>query len=342
MATKKAFPFVVVIGRFEPPHKGHMALFKKALEVGEQLIVVLGSHRSARSIKNPWTCAEREQMIWNHFQTEWGLGHRVQFVHMRDYLYNDGLWVADLQQKVREIVGQEKVALVGHFKDRTTTYLQWFPFKSEHLDYREYALDSTSIRHKFFSGDESWREDVPAAVAYIMAEFTAFPEFKVLQEDFQYVQRYRESWKDAPFPPTFVTVDAIILCSGHLLVVRRKAQPGKGTIAVPGGFINQFERIEDAMLRETKEETSIRVPREELRKHIIQSKVFDHPDRSLRGRTITHAYFIKLPDTGELPQVKGESDADKAWWMPVGDVILRGSEFFEDHPHMIEHFLMRV
>ena len=92
------------------------------------------------------------------------------------------------------------------------------------------------------------------------------------------------------------------------------------------------------MLRELKEETRIKVKKAALRIYISGSKVFDDPDRSARGRTITHAYYIKLPDGGILPEVRHGSDAKQVMWIPLGDLHLYEREFYEDHIHIIEHF----
>ncbi len=77
----------------------------------------------------------------------------------------------------------------------------------------------------------------------------------------------------------------------------------------------------------------------DLREQVRDKEVFDHPERSSRGRTITHAYYIKLPDGGMLPRVKGGDDAKHALWMPLGDLHLHEIEFFEDHLDIIEHFI---
>ena len=51
------------IGRFEPPHAGHMALLQRALDSAPQAIVVMGSAWQVRSPKNPFTWPEREAML---------------------------------------------------------------------------------------------------------------------------------------------------------------------------------------------------------------------------------------------------------------------------------------
>ena len=105
-----------------------------------------------------------------------------------------------------------------------------------------------------------------------------------------------------------------------------------------GGYVNaETDRnVETAALRELREETMIKVPLPVLRGSIVRSKVFDAIDRSPRGRIITHAYHIVLPD-GELPRVKGSDDAEKARWVPIAEV--KSEECFEDHYEIIQHFL---
>ena len=66
--------------------------------------------------------------------------------------------------------------------------------------------------------------------------------------------------------------------------------------------------------------------------------VFDHPDRSQRGRTITHAFYFDLGE-GPLPKVQADDDAQSAAWVDI-DVIPKMEDLFhDDHFHMLDHFL---
>ena len=66
--------------------------------------------------------------------------------------------------------------------------------------------------------------------------------------------------------------------------------------------------------------------------------MFDHPDRSQRGRTISHAHHFDLGDR-ELPEVQGADDAAHAQWLPIAQLAGMEEAFFDDHFHMLDHFL---
>jgi bifunctional NMN adenylyltransferase/nudix hydrolase len=125
----------------------------------------------------------------------------------------------------------------------------------------------------------------------------------------------------------------VVIQSGHVLLVKRRSYPGKGLWALPGGFLEPDETIEQACLRELAEETALKVPDAVLKGHIKAREVFDAPYRSSRGRTVTHAHLIHL-DPGPLPKIKtgglaGDDETYKIDWVPLAK--LRRELFFEDH-----------
>ena len=150
-------------------------------------------------------------------------------------------------------------------------------------------------------------------------------------------QKYRKQWENTPYPVIFQTVDSVVIQSGHVLMVKRKSEPGKGLWALPGGFLdaNKDKSVLDCAIRELKEETGIKVPVPVLRGNIVTTKVFDDPHRSSRGRTITHASLIHLPADVTLPKVKGSDDAKVAKWWPLADI--KREILFEDHKDIIDH-----
>jgi bifunctional NMN adenylyltransferase/nudix hydrolase len=334
------YAFGVVIGRFQPFHNGHLELINAAFAQCDRVIVVLGSARSARTTKNPWRAEEREEMIRASLRSE--QLERLHLVHVRDYFNNDNLWISDVQGRVGEIVDdpEEEICLFGCAKDENTSaYLRSFPqWQEEQLLQSIRPIDATEIRRRYFEETDDWAELVPEPVADALRTFARGSHFDPLVEEHRYLQDYRRRWESAPFMPTFVTTDVVVVKSGHVLAVRRRAQPGKGSLALPGGFVKPNETLLRGAIRELKEETKITMKASELRERVVDTKVFDYPFRSLRGRTITHAYLIDL-GTGDLPVVKGSDDAERALWLPFFEAIAREQEWFEDHIHIVMHFL---
>jgi len=269
---------------------------------------------------------------------------RVELILARDYLYNNLLWVAAVQKDIDEVTGGSRdIKLIGHKKDASSFYLKLFPQWGEHIESGDLDQvgDGTKIRECIFRKDLiTVKSMLPVPVHELVKTYMATPEFQRLHDEFQEVIDDKAAWRGAPYQPIFVTTDAIVLCSGHCLVVRRKGRYGKGLIALPGGYVNANETLLDSCIRELKEETGIKIDSSTLKTLVKETKVFDHPDRDLRGRVITHAFCIKLPD-GELPKVKGMDDADKAWWASIRDIQASESKFFADHFHVINSFVMK-
>ena len=93
-----------------------------------------------------------------------------------------------------------------------------------------------------------------------------------------------------------------------LLMIRRGNHPSIGSWALPGGFVNLRENLEDAAARELEEETGVH------RKDLIQLKTYGDYDRDPRWRVITTAYIAVLDE--DTP-VRGGDDAADAVWMDV-------------------------
>jgi len=334
----KQFDYSVFIGRFQPFHMAHYELLKVALEQAETAVVVIGSCKRAPSPKNPWSGEEREAMIRAALTPEENA--RVKIIHQRDILYNDPLWIASTTAQVAEATdNSDNVVLIGHEHDHSSYYLQMFPQWEKRLlpDMRDFP-HATEIRYLYFTHDTNYKKALhPKAVEYL-ENFKKTEKFKGLKSYFDAVRQAKIEWNGAPFPVTFQTVDAVVIKSGHILCVRRGKAYGGGQIALPGGFLNPAETLRVGAIRELKEETAIALSKEDLDKAIKNDHTFDHPDRSERGRTITHAYFLDLGN-GPLPKVKGSDDADKAWWMPLNEFFAREEEFFEDHFHIINYFV---
>ena len=337
------FDYLVFIGRFQPFHIGHAQVINRALSLARNVIVLVGSANKPRTMKNPWTFDERAQMIKDSLAAEGDEG-RVAILALRDRTYNDQMWVADVQEKVERLVAcmprskESKIGIIGHAKDASSFYLKLFP-QWELVEHEmNEVVNATDLRSLLFEGKnlKYLQGLLPATVYKDVEQFSKTAAFAQLVREYDHVKKYKEAWKAAPYAPIFVTTDAVVVQSGHILLVRRKHFPGEDLLALPGGFLNQNERIEDGVIRELREETKLKVPVPVFKGSVKSTKVFDAPDRSLRGRTITHASLIELPP-GELPPVKGSDDAKEALWVPIAEI--REEEMFEDHFAIIQSML---
>jgi len=335
----KKYDTLVLIGRFQPFHNAHLEIIKRATALCDQLVVVTGSANQPRTYKNPFTSEERAVMI--RYATM-GLSIRIAIEANPDTIYNDQAWAVRVQALVaRHTNPGDKIAVIGHKKDESSFYLDMFPqWGFENVEQIE-PLSAVNIRDLYFKRDVNMnfiKAVVPQTTFDFLQSFNTRPEYEQIIREREFVTNYKKQYASLPYPPIFSTADAVVICSGHVLMIKRRAEPGKGLWALPGGYVNANtdKSVEDAAIRELREETMIKVPAPVLRGSIVRSKVFDAIDRSPRGRIITHAFYIQLSD-GELPKVKGSDDAEKARWVPIAEV--KSEECFEDHYEILQHFL---
>ena len=378
-----AVKIAVYIGRFQPFHNGHAHVIQQALAQNDYAIVLVGSAYQAPTIKNPFSYMDRVDMIhaWE-VATFPGQVGRIFYRPVVDHPYNNAKWFDNVQTTVQQVIEKEfdketngpfQITLYGSQRDESTWYLESFPQWGKAF-VQQFPLDSnlsaTSLRDLLFTVDiDKIRPNVPPTTEHIIAswmltgkpeEETFSPQFLRLREEYEHIKKYKKQWEAAPYAPTFVTTDAVVVQSGHVLVVERGNLPGKGLWALPGGFLNQNERMLDGAIRELLEETGIRladgkrgkeITEDILRNAVKGEKVFDHPDRSLRGRTITNAFFFRLDDTKSLPKVKGQNVPDyesggktivetlSARWIPISEARYHTDKWFEDHHAIVDTML---
>ncbi|MFB6257497.1 MAG: NUDIX domain-containing protein [Flavobacteriales bacterium] len=115
------------------------------------------------------------------------------------------------------------------------------------------------------------------------------------------------------YPRPGLTADAVIFGFDreaeklYVLMVRRKKPPFEGHYAFPGGFVEPDETVEEACLRELKEETNV------VAEQLKEVGVFSDPNRDPRGRIISVAYFGLVDKAEQTPQ--GGDDASSAEWV---------------------------
>lgn len=343
---KLKYDKLVFIGRFQPFHDGHKRVIKRALELATYVVVLVGSAGSPRSLRNPWTFEERRDMILGAFPDANGFkdrgpdARRLKIAPLEDFTYDDAGWIESVQQIVGSFCEpRDKIGLIGCQKDHTSYYLKLFPqWGSEGVEFLD-PLNATDFREAYFGNgtvEQRW-SGLPQNVSDTLWRFHDTPDFLDLHAEHEFISKYKKSWAGSPYPVQFITVDSVVVQSGHVLLIKRKERPGKNLLALPGGFLNHDEKLLDASIRELREETRLKVPEPVLRGSIRGTRYFDDPNRSSRGRTLTHAFYFglepKYEEHFQLPKVKGSDDAKAAMWVPLSH--LDRGQLYEDHYHII-------
>ncbi|QDJ96392.1 bifunctional nicotinamide-nucleotide adenylyltransferase/ADP-ribose pyrophosphatase [Xanthomonas phage Xoo-sp13] len=286
---------------------------------------------------------------------------RVLFVGAEDFLYSDADWFTNVSRLIRDVAQAEfgpdaRTALIALNKDESTYYLNYFKNSMDMLTMREVkvggddapSLSATKIRELYFEGYLDFISQVvtPGTLNFLK-EFYKTEAYAELRTEYDDAVAYQKMFENVPYGNTnFLTVDSIVVQSGHVLLIQRKESPGRGLWALPGGHLNNNERFLDGAIRELREETGLKIPEKVLKGSIFHEQVFDHPDRSLRcrvkgkrGRTVTMAFGFKLDDAEKLPRVKGLDDAAAARWIPLEEVMdTMRDQLFEDHWDLIKRF----
>ncbi len=138
------------------------------------------------------------------------------------------------------------------------------------------------------------------------------------------------------YPRPSVTVDCVIFGldqeSLKVLLIQRKHDPFAGKWALPGGFVDMDEPIDQAAQRELEEETGI------SGMYMEQLYTFGDVHRDPRGRVISVAYYALVNLTAYQHQVVAASDASQARWFAVADLPLLAF----DHEKVMEIAVKRL
>lgn len=124
-----------------------------------------------------------------------------------------------------------------------------------------------------------------------------------------------------------LTVDTVVIKNSSILLIKRKNDPYQGFWALPGGFVEYGETVENAAVRETKEETGIDIKLGDL------VGVYSDPDRDPRGHTVTVCFLgTKIAGT-----VKSATDAEDARYFDLKEIKKLNLAF--DHEMIIHDSL---
>lgn len=345
------YDYGVYIGRFQPLHDGHVETLNVALSKCKKVIVLVGSANAPRSIKNPFTYAERAAMIRGMY------GDEVTVQPLNDYTYDEKRWVRQVKSIVAKTVLPSatmlqslhgfKGAIIGHEKDESSFYLKLFP-EWDLIDAPKFpghtgiTIDATKLREMLLiagrDGLPFVKGVVPLRVLSYLDHAISTQEWGDLTLEYRAIAKYRNQWAAAPYPPTFMAADAIVIGGGDkggILVVKRNGYPGKGLLAMPGGFMDVKEKWDKTAPRECLEETGVDVSSA----RVERTDIYDSPNRDTRGRTVTMVTVYRLDPFLDAPTATPSDDAADAFWMPYRQLLDSAHLFYSDHWHIITSML---
>jgi len=112
-------------------------------------------------------------------------------------------------------------------------------------------------------------------------------------------------------PPCYLTADAILIVGNDVLLVQRKHDPFQGKWGLPGGFVDEGEKVLDAAKRELQEETGVEnIP-------LAQFGAYGDPGRDPRGRIVSIVYWSLLETK---PDATAADDAADCNWFDLNQL----------------------
>lgn len=299
----------VFIGRFQPLHDGHRDIINTMIRDCDKAIVLIGSVNADLSFRNPWTYSARKEKLVNLY------ADKIIIMPLNDHTYSDSDWKKEVLQAIAsKTTDDDAIFLYGHTKEGND-YLKMFDFNYVEV-INNYVVNATEIREQLYAEDK-----LPAKAT----------------EERRYVEWERKLFYNYPFMDTlqFVTVDALVINNGKVLLIKRKYKPGAGTYALPGGFKNHDETLLCAAKRELKEECDIDID-DISDKLYLGFEIFDSPKRNIENGgipRISHVFVWIITANINIPVV-ADDDASEAEWIDINHAI-NNLDMFSDHRGII-------
>ena len=153
----------IFVGRFQPPHKGHLGAIKNILKKVDELVIIVGSSQYSHRLNNPFTTGERIIMIRRALEEEGIQSSRYWIIPVPDVQLHM-LWVS-------QIVGYSpKFEVVYTNEPLTRRLFIEAGFKVEPVPFiKRRIYSATEIRKRMLNG-KNWEELVPKSVVHFIKE----------------------------------------------------------------------------------------------------------------------------------------------------------------------------
>lgn len=340
MGKTKAF----MIGRFTPPHKGHVNVFEWLLSRFDELIIGLGSCYKVGMARHPFLAIFREKMILQSLADRGVDVSRVTCLHIPDYDDWDVWWknivFLSKEKGISHFVTGNEKDILGVMEEKGIKP----PFEiinpeRELPAKHQFPFHATDLREAIKKGDYGLCKTIAATgTLALMGNVGGFAGIRRAMDEDKQLPR---------FNPGRQTVDLIVLCGNgekHVLCGKRKKNKTDfpGSLALPGGAIDKTESPMDAAIRELHEETGLEVrlvgrhfePAHVLVRDVISEmkflKLFSSADPNLCGTQggSSQVFMIDLEKHHDhFQNLKSESDLEEVAFRPVKEALREGLAF---------------
>ncbi len=330
---KKDYDYALLIGRFQPFHRGHFALYQKACLLADKVIVVIGSHQRSSSLLDPWTSEERCKMISQHCRTM-----PPSFLFMQDSAYNFPEWRRRLKTMLRaqlQLDGADEnasVVVLGHLRDQSSYYLKFFePWHFYAVAEQANGCNASDIRKALFEARlDAVDSELDANNLDFIKQWTNTDAFMRLANEYRDLEIASRNLQAKTSEQRSVL--ACLVYRDFVVLEHRDTHPGKGQFALP-----------EKILDDTQE------PNQEV------SQLFKELDQDVGAAGVQHSNHAVFDQLRRDPRGKLTSYAD--CWLLEARPQLSNPKFFcydlallneqtalfaSDHAQIIQYFLNRL
>ncbi|AFK66611.1 cytidyltransferase [Colwellia phage 9A] len=344
---------------------GHVRLITRAKLTCSKLVIVLGSHNEASSVRNPFSAYERENLIREFIDQDSGLKQEdISFRYLEDCTDND-VWVKRFSELLSSIAAthnalkHSQMSMFGSDKDNDVeARKKWTSIHCTHIEPLSVhgdVLSATNIRDIVYGKFSVARKceifrrlhiggKIPKCTQVFLTNYVGVGgehhlrlcvEAQAIKEHINKYSRGKIThtgdalcvrWAEELYKGQLVRVP-------ELLLIRRGGQFGNGLLAIAGGFMDDGETFRQSADRELFEELSV----DSSCKPVISTVNFSAVGRDPRGRVITQAFRFDFKESDLDENVEARSDAKSFEWVPYYQ--LDKKEMFLDHYDIINELM---
>ena len=339
----------IIIGRFQPFHKGHEALVNAALSDSDEVLIFVGSANKSTTPKNPFTYEQRKEMITRSIKK--GM-NRVTIMPSLDFDYDNTRWDEHHADVIRSTCKNLSMGLPYEGYIYTTTKHGDVSARSnlgfDLVKVPNSGCDATTIRKILFDSATvtdnvmlALEKRVPEPVHDILRRYMITNAHNEIFNEIAAQKAEIDAWGNTPFPVQCITTDAAVFTTPDInvidlndlevLLIKRKGPIGKGKWALAGGYKEIDLDPWANTLKELEEEACI--TEDDLGDYkVTRERVFSA--NGVRSKNTTIAYGILT--TCRIEPVAGDDAEDAAWFQYKN---LDPRMIFSDHYAIMEKML---